>query len=97
MMFENPTHAAATNWGRRPNDAELPQLRRASDIIFAYWLRNNPNPKNLHYYLVNDVQNEETMPLIASIVRAKGHATVPFWPGITMGMWQKEAEALLGM
>jgi hypothetical protein len=56
MLLENPLHAANNNWEYQdPDDTNLPQLRRASDIMFAFWLRNNPDPKNLKYYIVNDV------------------------------------------
>jgi hypothetical protein len=68
MLLENPLHAANNNWEYQdPDDTNLPQLRRASDIMFAFWLRNNPGPKNLKYYIVNDVRNDETMPIIASL------------------------------
>jgi hypothetical protein len=97
MVLENPKHAAEHDWDHAPTDAELPQLGGASDIIFGYWLRNNPNPKNLRYYIVNDVHNDATMPLIATIMKERGHDKVPKWPGVTLGMWEREAEALLGM
>jgi hypothetical protein len=49
--------------------------------MFAFWLRNNPDPKNLKYYIVNDVRNDETMPIIVSLLAGRGITTVPFWPG----------------
>jgi len=74
----------------------LPQVGIVSDIMFAYWLRDNANPRNLRYYITNNIQNEETLKVIARILREKSMQTVPYWPGVELGMWEKEAEVLLG-
>jgi hypothetical protein len=99
MLLENPHHAADFNWqDQDPNDTNLPQLRRASDLMFAYWLRNNPDPKNLRYYIVNDVRNDDTMPIIVSVLTRRGYTTVPFWPGVTLKIGNGDfAKAVLGM
>jgi hypothetical protein len=98
MLLANPLHSAETNWLEEPKDALLPQLRRASDLIFAYSLRNNPDPKNLKYYIANNVQNAQTLPVIASILKNKGLTAAPEWPGVTLSAWEgNEVEALLGI
>tara|TARA_R110002003_G_scaffold143_3_gene13232 strand:+ start:17696 stop:18220 length:525 start_codon:yes stop_codon:yes gene_type:complete len=74
----------------------LPELRLASDIMFAYWIRNNANPKNLRYYFVNAVMNAITLRLIAKVVNKKGLQNLPPWPGIALGLSESEAEYLLG-
>jgi hypothetical protein len=99
MLLENPLHAANNNWEYQdPDDTNLPQLRRASDIMFAFWLRNNPDPKNLKYYIVNDVRKDETMPIIVSLLAGRGITTVPFWPGrVALKMGDQDfAKVVLG-
>jgi hypothetical protein len=77
---------------------KLPHLSRASDILWSYWYRNNPNPKNLWAFFVNYVRNEETLPLIARILRNHGQDKVPYWPGMLLKLEEPgfEAEAILG-
>jgi hypothetical protein len=99
MLLENPLHAANNNWKYQdPDDTNLPQLRHASDIMFAFWLRNNPDPKNLNYYIVNDVRNDETMPIIVPLLVGRGITTVPFWPGrVVLKMGDQDfAKVVLG-
>jgi hypothetical protein len=99
MLLENPHHAADFNWqDHDPNDTNLPQLRRASDLMFAYWLRDNPDPKNLRFYIVNDVHNDDTMPIIMSLLAGRGYTTVPFWPGVTLKIGDRDfVKVVLGM
>ncbi|KAH7070648.1 hypothetical protein BKA63DRAFT_393228, partial [Paraphoma chrysanthemicola] len=94
--LESPKSAAAENWDFNPDDDMLPKLRLASDVMFPYWTHNNANPKKLRYYFVNTVANEVTQRVIAKIVQKKGLPDLPEWPGITLGMWEREAEYLLG-
>lgn len=91
-----PESAAVDNLGGEIPDDQLPQLRRASDIMWAYWIQNNPNPKNLYSYFVNYVRNDDTLPLIARIIRSHGMTTLPYWPGLELSMDDEGAEALLG-
>jgi len=95
--LENPMTAARDNWVREDiNPDELPQLRRVSDIITAFWLRKNPTPSNLKYYLVNQVQNPETTKLIGSVMRQANLNNLPSWPGLTVSIEQDAGKALLG-
>jgi hypothetical protein len=92
----NPVSAAEGNW---EDDAlyeeNYPQLRRASDIMSGYWLRDNPNPRNLRYYLACNVQNDETNPVIARILQRRSQV-ISHWPGLKLEWGEKDAEALLG-
>ena len=89
--------AARDNWEREDiNSDELPQLRRVSDIMTAFWPRNNPTPSNLKYYLVSQVTNDETNELIGSIMRQANFDKLPSWPGLTVSIEQDAGKALLG-
>ena len=80
----------------RPTIEMMPALRLASDIMAAYWIRNNPDPKNLKYYFAFSIINEQTLLIIMAILQKKGYVYYPKWPGCTVGMWETEGEALLG-
>lgn len=96
-MFESPLHSAKDLWHRTPTINELPALRLGSDILFAYWLRNNANLKRLQYYFVNHVSNEETLRLCATILNGRGYKTnVPSWPGVQVDRGSLEFDMLLG-
>jgi len=94
--FASPRFEAEANWGFEPKQAELPQLQRVSDIMMAYWLRGNPDPKNLKYYLVCNILNEQTVRLINAVLKNKGLDKIPYWPGVVANMWEEEGPALLG-
>jgi len=96
QSFASPRFEAAANWGFEPRETELPQLQRVSDIMMAYWLRENPDPKNLKYYLVCNILNEQTVALINYVLKSKGLDKIPYWPGVVAGMWEEEGPALLG-
>jgi hypothetical protein len=64
--------------------------------MMAYWLRNNPNPKNLRYYFALNVQEDATQPLVAKILQDKGHVDLPVWPGLEVLKGSKEFDILLG-
>jgi hypothetical protein len=95
LDFQSPRVKALENWGHA-NAAELPQLQRVSDIMMAFWLRDNPNPKNLKYYLVYNIKNELTVSLINTVLRNHNLDQVPYWPGIVANMWEEEGPTLLG-
>lgn len=85
------------NWEAPATAQQLPNLRLASDILAAFWLRDSPNPKNFKYYFAIHVLNDETLPLIASILKSKKSKEVPHWPGLSFGIATTEAKVLLGM
>ena len=95
-FFESPFRAASDNWDVAPTEADLPKLKRASDILTAFWLRGHTDPKNLRYYLVCQGQNAETTALIARILKNANIDKIPRWPGYTVHMSDEAGEALLG-
>lgn len=94
--MKKPQVAAREELGPNIPDNLMPHLHRASDIMWSYWERNNPNPQNLRYYFVNYVRNEETVPLIARALRNNNLERIPRWPGLELDMASEEAEAILG-
>ncbi|RMZ69880.1 WD domain-containing [Pyrenophora seminiperda CCB06] len=94
--FKSPRYAARLEWGHEPYEDELPRVKRVSDIMTAYWLRDNPTPRNLKYYIASNVLNKQTVLLLSKILVDRGHSLVPYWPGLTVGMWEDAGEALLG-
>ncbi|KAH5710570.1 hypothetical protein HBI20_177700 [Parastagonospora nodorum] len=97
LSHEAPAFTAADNWGRRPHANELPHLGKASDIMFFYWARANPNVRNLRYYFNVYVINHETNPLIAKIIHDDPQLDdLPDWPGVKFHEGSSEFNMLLG-
>ncbi|KAI4696856.1 uncharacterized protein J4E88_001035 [Alternaria novae-zelandiae] len=96
LDFLNPRTAALANWDDSPAEASLPELKRASDIMMAYWLRGNIDPKSLKYYLVLTIENTMTLALINRVLKNHGLKEVPYWPGVIANMYDEEGPALLG-
>jgi hypothetical protein len=64
--------------------------------MMTYCLRNNPNPKNLWYRLVFNVQDDTTQLLVAKVLQNKGHADLPIWLGLKVSEGSTELDILLG-
>lgn len=96
QALKKPQVASKENLESNIPEDQMPQLQRASDIMWSYWERNNPSPQNLRYYFVNYVRNEETTPLIARALKNHKMDKVPRWPRLELGMDSEEAEAILG-
>jgi hypothetical protein len=94
--LQKPEAAAMENLAEDIPEDQLPHLSRASDIMYAYWAYNNPDPKKIYNYFVNHVVNDETIPLVARALRNHNLDHVPYWPGLRLKMHQDEAEAILG-
>ncbi|KAH9863563.1 hypothetical protein J1614_009495, partial [Plenodomus biglobosus] len=95
--LESPTFSAEYLWEHTPSLDELPALRHGSDIMLAHWLRDNPNPQNLQYYIASNIVNENTIPLLCSILKSKGHQNdPPSWPGVQLDKGELEFDMLLG-
>lgn len=97
-MLQSPVAAASMLWysGKRPADpAKLPQLRAFSDVLWGFWNRGNPNIKNINYFFMMGIVNEETNRLIATCLRSK-RETLRFWPGVSFDTTTDEGHALLG-
>ncbi|KAF1851022.1 uncharacterized protein K460DRAFT_271378 [Cucurbitaria berberidis CBS 394.84] len=95
QVLASPAHEAADHWKRKPERSELPELRSLSDVLWGFWNRENPNIKNIRYYGVNMVMNEDTNKLIARALRNKKKKLSP-WPGIAFSTDTDEGKAILG-
>ena len=96
QSLQKPESAAKENLGGDVPKDKLPQLNRASDVMWGYWVRSNSRPQNLYNYFVNHVRNDETLPLIARALKNHGMNQVPYWPGLELSMHTEDAEAILG-
>jgi hypothetical protein len=80
--------------GGLPDD--LPELSRASDVMWGYWVRNNPNVKGLKFWIVNYVNNEVTLTLLSRALKNHGLNKMPYWPGLELKIDSEDARAILG-
>jgi hypothetical protein len=83
-----------------PED-ELPELRRASDIMYGLWKTylEGSRTDSLRYVMTVQITNEKTKSII---VRAVGEGKISEWPGTYIGVGEtntlnEAALALLGM
>lgn len=95
QYLESPATAARSLWYRKAVPEELPALRALSDIFWAYWLRDNPNIANIHYFWMMDIANNETEEIIARALHNVKNS-VSSWPGVTFNMDTEEGVAILG-
>jgi hypothetical protein len=97
--LDGPRSAARRVWHANAKDPDLgllPRLRSFSDILWAYWVRDNPDVKNIRYLIMLGISNDETNQLIASALKNVG-AKLGEWPGTEFGTEGVEGKALLGM
>jgi hypothetical protein len=91
-----PVRAAEKELGGDIHVDQLPQLGRASDVMWGYWNRNNANPRNIFNYFVNRITNDVTVSIISRVLRDHGMTAIPYWPGLELKMDNAEAKAILG-
>jgi hypothetical protein len=84
------------SWERPALPGELPAIHRLSDIYWGYWIRENPNVRNLRIYGGHYVINEHTVLLTARAFRNKGFRELVKWPGRRFSTETPEGKALLG-
>jgi hypothetical protein len=99
LYLDNPQSAASMNWyGNKkvPDLALLPHLRALSDVLWSYWVRENPDIKNIRYFFMLGISNDQTNQLIASSLQHAKKQLSP-WPGISFSADTDEGHALLGM
>lgn len=80
-------HAAKVYWAKSGVNATIdmmPELRHGANIMGAYWLRGNPDPKNLKYYIALGIENDSTLQAIAIIMAHNEMAQIPVWPGLKL-------------
>ncbi|KAF1837233.1 hypothetical protein BDW02DRAFT_519446, partial [Decorospora gaudefroyi] len=83
------------SWGRRADPEELPDLRFCSDIYWSYWVRNNPNIKNLRVYVAHHVINDNTVLLVSRAFRLRGLNALSVWPGTSFAAGTEAFNALV--
>ncbi|KAH7388645.1 hypothetical protein BKA66DRAFT_511037 [Pyrenochaeta sp. MPI-SDFR-AT-0127] len=99
MNLDSPVNAVRDghrSWGRAATPEELPAIRRCSDIYWAYWVRDNPNPKNLRIYGAYNVVNDATSLLAARAFRNNKIKELSKWPGAAFTADTDEGKALIG-
>jgi hypothetical protein len=98
FFLESPVHAAATLWynNRKPADpTKLPKLRVFSDLLWGYWTRDNPDIKNIKFFFMMGISNDQTNTLIATCLHNRKQ-TLKEWPGVEFDTKSDEGHALLG-
>jgi hypothetical protein len=98
MDLVGPRYAVTErdNWNREAKPDELPKLRYISDIFWGFYLRSNPNPKNLRYYIATHVLNDATVTLVARALSNVGAKDLSEWPGNSFELGSEEMAALVG-
>ena len=98
LYLESPFTAANTIWYGNKKQAkleELPELRAFSDILWGFWIRDNPNIKNINFFFMISIINEDSNRIIARCLRNAGTKLGP-WPGTSFSTDTDEGHALLG-
>ncbi|RMZ68536.1 cytochrome p450 [Pyrenophora seminiperda CCB06] len=95
LFLESPQSSAFSCWGRKARTDQLPELRAFSDVIWGYWNRNNPDIKNIRFFLMIGISNDATTELITSCLINK-RAELSVWPGTEFSTATDEGQALLG-
>ena len=96
--IESPRHAVLSpmSWGRSANPGELPAIEFASDVFWAYWVRDNPNVKNFRVYGAHNVINTDTTLLVARALKNVGTNKLSVWPGNVFNIGSEEFRVLIG-
>lgn len=65
-----------------PQGNELPQLRKLSDFLWAFWKRQRTvaAARNLRWYDAYNTHDRVTLALIARFIGERGHAELEHWP-----------------
>jgi hypothetical protein len=98
MYLDNPRSSGNREWygnKKDPDLALLPRLRALSDILWGFWVRDNPNVKNIRYFFMLGISNDQTQRLIASCLK-NAKKELSAWPGVSFNTDTDEGHALLG-
>lgn len=98
FFLDSALYAASRTWygNRKPaNPAELPKLRAFSDVLWGYWNRNNADIKNIRYFFMLGISNDESNQLIATCLQNAGKR-LDEWPGAEFDTSTDEGHALVG-
>src|SRR5690242_2531317 len=84
--INSPRNAVQEHWisiGGTATPDELPKLQYASDLMWGKWVEGNADVKNIRYYVVHNVLNDETSALVSRAMRNKRGGNLAVWPGTT--------------
>jgi hypothetical protein len=98
LYLDGPKSAARSTWYGNQKDADpalLPHLRSLSDVLWGYWIRDNPNVKNIRYFFMLGISNDLTNQIIASCLQ-RAKQELAEWPGTSFSTDSDEGHALLG-
>lgn len=98
FFLDSPVYAAAVLWynNRKPAEAaKLPALRAFSDLLWGYWSKNNPDIKNVRFFFMMGISNDQTNALIATCLHNRKE-TLKEWPGVDFDTNSDEGHALVG-
>jgi hypothetical protein len=79
QMLESPAYAAADLWETQMAIDQLPKLRFLTEVLWGYWNRDNANIRNINWYIVQVVENEDAVKIIARAPKNRKKALTP-WP-----------------
>lgn len=101
LDISSPRHAVKTHWksiGGTASPEDLPKLQYASDLMWGKWVENNPDVRNLQYYVVHNILNDETSAIVPRAMRNKLVSKLETWPGTIFekDSDQVEFQALIG-
>ncbi|KAJ4380520.1 hypothetical protein N0V86_003877 [Didymella sp. IMI 355093] len=101
LDISSPRNAVKTHWksiGGTASPEDLPKLQYASDLMWGKWVENNPKVKNLQYYVVHNILNDETSVIVPRAMRNKLASSLSIWPGTMFDKDrdQVEFQALIG-
>jgi hypothetical protein len=98
LYLDGPKSAARSTWYGNNKDADpalLPHLRSLSDILWGYWVRDNPNVRNIRYFFMLGISNDLTNQIITSCLQ-RAKKDLAEWPGTSFATGTDEGHALLG-
>lgn len=99
LYLDGPRSAARHNWYGNSKDLDptlLPHLQSLFDILWGYWVRDNANVKNIRYFFMLGISNDQTDQLIASCLK-NTQEELKKWPVTSFGTDTDGGHALLGM
>jgi hypothetical protein len=102
-VAESPRESFKRLYRRPAQEAELPQVRSLSDLLWAGWIRgskpqerDNPDVRNLNYMFMMGIINQDTLKIMKRALHARGKSSFSVWPGDDFSCETPEGQALLG-
>ncbi|KAF2028876.1 hypothetical protein EK21DRAFT_101493 [Setomelanomma holmii] len=98
LYLDSPETGGKQNWygnTRAYDRALLPRLRSLSEVLWGFWVRDNPHVQIIRYFFMLGISNEATNQIIASCLN-KMVKELRDWPGVSLGADTDDGHALLG-